>query len=90
MTLPPPEDQEKLDIQWNNMRTVARNCRLQRKKLGITQFELALSASIQPWQISRIEGDKYYFVRYQTLCLIARALELTISDLCRFDLFDYD
>lgn len=90
MTLPPPEPQEKFDLQWESMRIIARNCRMTRQKLGITQLDLAMSADIQPYQISRIEGDKYYNVNYQTLCLIARGLHLSISDLCRSDLFSND
>ena len=90
MTIPPPENKEKEIIQWHNMRNVGRNCRLQRNKLGLTQLEVAMASDIYAWQISNIENDRHYNVRYQTLCLIARALELTVSDLCRFDLFDYD
>lgn len=88
MGIVPPEPQEKLDMQWKSMRIISRNCRLTRKKLGITQLELAMSADIEPYQISRLETDKYYFVAHQTLCLVARGLGLSISDLCRIDLFD--
>lgn len=88
MGIPPPEQQEKLDLQWNAMRIVARNCRLTRKELGITQLELSMAADIEPYQISRIENDKYYNVSHQTLCLVARGLGLTVSELCSPDLFD--
>ena len=88
MGIPPPEQQEKLDLQWNAMRIVARNCRLTRKELGITQLELSMASDIEAYQISRIENDKYYNVNHQTLCLVARALGLTVSQLCSPDLFD--
>ena len=87
MGVPPPEPQEKLDLQWDSMRIVGRNCRLTRKQLGITQLELSMCADIQAYQISRIENDKYYNVSYFTLCLVARALGISVSQLCDFDLF---
>lgn len=87
MGIPPPEQQEKFDTQWQSMRVISRNCRLTRKKLGITQMDLAFSADIEPYQVSRLETDKYYCVAHQTLCLVARGLNLTISELCDPDLF---
>ena len=88
MGIPPPEQQEKFDMQHFSMRTISKNCRLTRKKLGITQMDLAFSADIEPYQISRLETDKYYCVAHQTLCLVARGLGLTVSELCDPDLFN--
>ncbi len=81
-----PTKQEKLDNQYDNMRIVARNCRRLRKEYGLTQEDLAQMADICRYQISHIEGNKYYNVQFKTLCLIARALDIGIGEFCSPDL----
>jgi len=81
-----PTKQERLDNQYFNMRTVARNCRILRKEYGYTQEQLAEIADIQRYQITNIEGNKYYHVSFMTLCLVARAFEISISEFCDPDL----
>lgn len=77
-----PTEQEKLDNQYINMKVVARNCRKLRKEYGITQEQLAEMSDINRYQISHIEGNKYYSVTFKTLCLIARSFDISVSELC--------
>jgi len=84
-----PTAQERLDNQYFNMRQVAVNCRLLRKEYGLTQEQLSEIADIQRYQITHIEGNKYYNVRFATLCLVARAFDLTISEFCHPDLREH-
>lgn len=81
----PPDDQERLDEQWKNMSVVSRNIYQIRNERGWTQRQLALYAGIQPYQISHIEWRRYYKVSFLTLCLIARALGVTVSRLCQIE-----
>jgi len=86
-----PTEQDKLDLQYHSMRIVADNIRCMRKKMGLTQMELAYLADLYPWQISRLEwniphidGNKgYYRVHFQTLCQIASVFDISVADLCR-------
>ena len=81
-----PTAQERLDDQYVNMRNVARNCRKLRKSYGYTQEQLAEISDIQRYQITNIEGNKYYHVQLMTLGLIARAFDISVSELCDPDL----
>ena len=68
----------------------------------MSQLELAIAAGVHNYQISKLEWrnprvvkkngkviveDKYYCVSFRTVCLIARALDVSVSLLCSPDLF---
>lgn len=76
-----PTDQEKLDEQWKSMSLVGRNVFRFRKEKGWSQEKLAIVAGVQTYQICYIEGSRYYNVSFFTLCLLARALGVSVSDL---------
>ena len=89
--------QEKLDDQYYNMQLLARNIYCMRKRMGWTQVELARLAGIEYYIISKLEWRTphfnrgkigYYNVTFKTVCLIARAFGISVSELCSETLCD--
>jgi len=75
-----PTDNEKWNNQQYNMQIIARNCYKLRKKHGYTQEDIAFLAGLYHYQISHIEGNKYYRVTFYSLGLIARAFGITMTE----------
>ena len=97
MNISAPTLQEKLDNQYYNMQLLARNIHCLRKKMGWTQMELAHIAGVWDHQVSNLEWrtphinrgkEGYYNVTFKTVCLIARAFGVTVSELCNESLCD--
>jgi len=81
-----PTNNEKWNNQQYNMGIIAKNCYNLRKKHKYTQEDIAYLAGLQHYQISHIEGNKYYNVTFKSIGLIARAFGITISEFTDPDL----
>lgn len=72
------EEWENTEIEYR----IARNIILQRKKLNLTQKELAEKTGIKQSAISRVESGNQN-TTIKTLALIADGLEISVSDLTK-------
>jgi len=81
-----PTDNEKWNNQQYNMQIISRNCRNLRKKHGYTQVDVAFLAGLYDYQISRVEGKRYYHTTFKSLGLIARAFGITMTEFTNPDL----
>lgn len=78
------EDPEFLE-EWKNTEieyAIARNIIKQRKKLNLTQKELAEKIGVKQSAISRVEGGNQN-TTIKTLSMIAEGLEISVSDLTK-------
>jgi len=76
-----PTRQERMDELWKSMSIIGRNVFNLRNEKKLSIESLSIIADIQPYQIYKIEHEKYYNVTIHTLSLIARALGVTLGDL---------
>lgn len=81
-----PTDNEKWNNQQYNMQIISKNCRNLREKHKYTQEDIAYLAGLQHYQISHIEGNKYYNVTFKSVGFIARAFGLTMKEFTDPDL----
>lgn len=81
-----PTDNEKWNNQQYNMQIISKNCQNLREKHKYTHDDIAFLAGLYPYQIYRIEKNKYYNVTFKSLGLIARAFGITMKEFTDPDL----
>lgn len=66
-----------------NCEAVARNVRIARAKVGISQIELAEKSGVSDTSVSFIENAKHKKVRMSTLVKLAEALGMETEELLK-------